>query len=337
MIRVNPRTDHTGTLPRVSVVVPIRNAAALLPECLESILDQSGVSVDVTVVDDASDDNSVVIVAEYARRDPRVRLARHDRSEGRIATLNEALGYATAGLVVVLEGEAVLTPGSLQRSARLMGEIPDLAFVYGRLGTLSAMSADAQHRERRSAVWTGAEWIGHVLTRGSTETGRSTAMIRRSALRATGGHRYDLGEGAHLNLLLRLASVGRIGRIDGPDQALAPAPSASAILTEGADRLAELHARLKAFDLFVDEAHPVLHDPLGLRAEVRHALARQARRAATRAHNRWRSDIEPVADYLAFARSLETKKAGHAPSVIARTHEDLQERLTWRRWRRAGI
>lgn len=337
MIRVNPRTDQTGTLPRVSVVLPIRNAGALLPECLESILDQTGVSVDVTVVDDASADNSVVIVAEYARRDPRVRLARHERVEGRIATLNEALGYASAGLVVVVEGDAVLTEGSLQRSARLMGELPDLAFVYGSSSTLSPLAAGSLRREKRSAVWTGAEWIGHVLTRGSTETGRRTVMFRRSALRAVGGYRYELDQGAHLNLLLRLTSAGRIGRIDGPDQALTPAPPASALLTEGADRLAELNARLRAFDLFVDEAHPALHDPLGLRAEVRHSLARQARRAAVLAHNRWRSDLEPVGDYLAFAHSLEATKSGHAPQLLARTYEELQERLTWRRWRRAGI
>lgn len=338
MIRVSPRASATGTLPRVSVVIPVHNGGPLLADCLESVLDQTGVSVDVTVVDDASTDDSVRTVAEFARRDPRVRLARHEHTQGRITTVNEALGYAIAGLVVVMEGDGLLTAGSLQRSARLMNEFPDLSFVYGDPQPFTGTPAGQPLHERKSTLWTGSEWIAWVLKRGDSAIKSPAVMLRRQALRATGGHRYDVPEASNLNLMLRLASVGRVGHINGPAQVLYPAPPSHPVtLAARAGHLDELHARLKAFDLFVEECHSHLHDPAALRAAVRHSLARDARASAKHARDHWRADIEPVSEYLSFARSLEAKNTGSAVSVAARTYHDLQDRLTWRRWRRAGI
>ena len=46
-----------------------------LPESLDSLLGQSGVDLEVVVVDDGSPDGSGAIADEYAARDHRVRVA----------------------------------------------------------------------------------------------------------------------------------------------------------------------------------------------------------------------------------------------------------------------
>ncbi len=71
-----------GTLPRklpeppplVSVLIPARNEAHNLPACLASVLSQTYPHLEVWVYDDHSEDDTARVVAEWARRDPRVHL-----------------------------------------------------------------------------------------------------------------------------------------------------------------------------------------------------------------------------------------------------------------------
>lgn len=67
--RVNP----TG-LEMVSVLVPARNEARNIRRCLESLLAQDYPLMEVLVLDDGSTDETPEIVAEMARRNPRLRL-----------------------------------------------------------------------------------------------------------------------------------------------------------------------------------------------------------------------------------------------------------------------
>ena len=67
--QVNP----TG-LEWVSVLVPARNEARNIRRCLESLLAQDYPLMEVLVLDDGSTDETPEIVAEMARRDPRLRL-----------------------------------------------------------------------------------------------------------------------------------------------------------------------------------------------------------------------------------------------------------------------
>ena len=54
----SPHQDGTDT-PTLSVIVPAFNASDFIDRCLKSILNQSGVSLEVIVVDDGSADDTV--------------------------------------------------------------------------------------------------------------------------------------------------------------------------------------------------------------------------------------------------------------------------------------
>ncbi len=72
------------------------NHARYLPQVLESVLTQSVRPLEVLVLDDASTDDSVQVIQQYAARDPLVRLVRNERNLGVVATLNR-VGVAGAG------------------------------------------------------------------------------------------------------------------------------------------------------------------------------------------------------------------------------------------------
>lgn len=57
---------------KISVVVPVCNVAAYLPECLDSLIGQTLKEIEIICVNDGSTDNSLEILREYEKKDPRV-------------------------------------------------------------------------------------------------------------------------------------------------------------------------------------------------------------------------------------------------------------------------
>lgn len=72
--RATPSQVNPTGLEWVSVLVPARNEALNIRRCLESLLAQDYPLMEVLVLDDGSTDETPEIVAEMARRDPRLRL-----------------------------------------------------------------------------------------------------------------------------------------------------------------------------------------------------------------------------------------------------------------------
>ena len=60
--------------PFVSVIVPVYNAEKYLPECIESILNQTYYNLEVILVDDESTDRSLAVCKEYSLKDSRIRV-----------------------------------------------------------------------------------------------------------------------------------------------------------------------------------------------------------------------------------------------------------------------
>lgn len=58
--------------PLVSIIVPIYNVASYLKECLQSIVAQSYENLDIILIDDGSDDESLKIALNFAENDERI-------------------------------------------------------------------------------------------------------------------------------------------------------------------------------------------------------------------------------------------------------------------------
>jgi glycosyltransferase involved in cell wall biosynthesis len=95
--------------PLVSVVVPVYDVAAYLPHCLESLLAQAAVELDVVVVDDGSTDRSGAIADRYAAEEPRIRVV-HTDNHGLGAARNEGLRHVRGEYVGFADSDDVVPP-----------------------------------------------------------------------------------------------------------------------------------------------------------------------------------------------------------------------------------
>lgn len=93
----------------ISVIVPVYNVSAYLPECLDSILSQDYDKLEVILIDDGSTDDSGAICDTYAQRDGRIRVI-HQKNGGAAAAKNAGLRAAAGEYLSFADSDDFLEP-----------------------------------------------------------------------------------------------------------------------------------------------------------------------------------------------------------------------------------
>ncbi len=114
--------------PLLSVVMPVRDAEATLPEAVESVLAERAVDLELVVVDDGSRDGGPHWLARRARGEPRLRLLGSD-ARGVAAALQAGLEAAQGEFVARMDADDVCLPGRFTASLARFEQEPGLDLV----------------------------------------------------------------------------------------------------------------------------------------------------------------------------------------------------------------
>jgi glycosyltransferase involved in cell wall biosynthesis len=159
----------------VTVVIPTRNRAAVLPRAIRSVLGQSHGQLEIIVIDDASDDDTRQVVESFA--DPRIRYIRCDTPRNAAAARNTGLDAATGSVVAFLDSDDEWLPFHLQRRLSLMEET-GAAGVAGGFYMMRGGRRSERCCPARPASMSMAEYI--LSGRGDARS--STLVFARDAL-----------------------------------------------------------------------------------------------------------------------------------------------------------
>jgi GT2 family glycosyltransferase len=91
--------------PTVCISIVTFNSSRYIRRCLESVLRQRGVELDVVVVDNASADQTREILAEFAGR---IRLIVNPRNVGFAAAQNQGIRASRADWVLTLNPDVLM-------------------------------------------------------------------------------------------------------------------------------------------------------------------------------------------------------------------------------------
>lgn len=116
-----------GSLPLVTIVTPTFNQAAFLERTLLSVLGQDYPRVEYIVVDGASTDGTVDILARYANR---VRVI-SEPDEGQADAINKGFRLAQGDILGWLNSDDLYLPGAISAVVRFFRARPDARFAYG--------------------------------------------------------------------------------------------------------------------------------------------------------------------------------------------------------------
>lgn len=115
-------------IPKLSILMPVRNEEAYLQAALRSLQAQSLTDWELVAVDDGSSDATPGILAAAALRDSRLRVVRREGG-GLVAALNAGLEACRAPLVARMDGDDISHPRRLELQANYLETHPDTGLV----------------------------------------------------------------------------------------------------------------------------------------------------------------------------------------------------------------
>lgn len=95
-------------MPKISVVMPIHNAANYFSSIIESVLNQTLTDFELIVIDDNSSDETCDIVSGYSLNDNRIKLIKNTKNIGAGASRNIGLNEAQGKYVLFLDDDDVI-------------------------------------------------------------------------------------------------------------------------------------------------------------------------------------------------------------------------------------
>lgn len=106
---------------KVSIIVPAYNVATYISECIESIIGQTYVDIELLIINDGSTDDTKNTCEKYTEFDRRVKLV-NSSNQGVSTARNIGLSLATGGYVMFVDGDDWLEPTAVET---LLNEIKE--------------------------------------------------------------------------------------------------------------------------------------------------------------------------------------------------------------------
>lgn len=244
--------------PRVSVLMPVYNAAETLPAVLESLRIQTYGDFEIVAVNDGSDDASRDILMEWARRDIRLLPVMKSHS-GLISALNTGLNLCRGEFVARMDADDLMHPDRLLKQVALMDSNPEVSVA----GCLVKTFARGQVGEGMQIY---EEWLNGLVRHEDicrdifieSPIVHPSAMVRREEILKLGGYQ-EKGWPEDYDLWLRYHAAGK---------RFAKVPEVLFYWREHEDRITHNLSRYSVENFLRAKAHYLANGPLNKRGSL---------------------------------------------------------------------
>ncbi len=199
---------HRDTHPKISIVMPVYNAASYLRDALHSIVGQTFSDWELVAVNDGSTDSSLDILESFAKRDARIRIHTQSNS-GIVDALNNGIGLARAPIIARMDADDIAMPDRLQRQWDYLNTNPECIAVGGSIlkidGDSDSLGVDSLATEH--------DQIEQALLHRETGLFHPTVMYRAAEVRSAGLYRKQYEWVEDHDLWLRLAERGKLANL----------------------------------------------------------------------------------------------------------------------------
>ncbi len=192
-------------MPRVSVIMPVYNAAPYLRASLESILNQDYEDIELIAVNDGSSDASGEILNSY--KDPRIRVI-HQSNAGVANALNVALGHARGEYIARQDADDVSLPNRVGESVRFLDQNP----AYGLVGAWAEVIG-ADNSPKGFLRHPGSNGLLQYYLLWNCPFVSSTVMFRKFLADELGGFRTDPTHFDDYDMWSRIAGKSKVANL----------------------------------------------------------------------------------------------------------------------------
>ena len=90
---------------KVSVIIPVYNTEKYLEKCLDSVCNQTLSDIEIICINDASTDNSLEVLKQYAATDNRIKVISFEENKGAAAARNTGIEIATGEYIGFVDSD----------------------------------------------------------------------------------------------------------------------------------------------------------------------------------------------------------------------------------------
>ncbi|NCC84158.1 MAG: glycosyltransferase [Clostridia bacterium] len=195
---IGSKLERVSVPPRISVVIPVHNGSAFLPEAVSSLAAQEWESLEVVIVNDGSQDDSSTVAHELAARHPELRIQVVDKENGGLADArNAGISVSSGDWILPLDCDDRFAPGFLRQALHVIEHQPEINLVF----------ADMQEFGASNKTWRPANYSWQELLVHNTFP--CASLYRRELWEMSGGYDPSLPWGAEdWNFWLACAAFG---------------------------------------------------------------------------------------------------------------------------------
>lgn len=125
----------------VSVIMPAFNAEDFIEEAIQSVLNQTYPHWDLIIVDDASIDNTTLLIDKFHKLDKRIKFFKNTTNLGTAESRNRAIEAAKGEYIAFLDADDLWLPKKLEKQLEFM-QSQNLAVCFSSYGLISENGKD---------------------------------------------------------------------------------------------------------------------------------------------------------------------------------------------------
>ncbi len=205
-------------MPNIAVVIPNRNDVRYLPRCLDSVLRQDVKPDEIVIVDDQSTDDSITVIQQRIRDEPRARLIANSSNVGNHEAGNIGVRETQCDYVLTLSANDFVLPGFFAHAKSCLERFPGagiwsaLSMIVNDSGIVLGLQPSPVVA-LTDAYFTPDESI-RLAQRFGNWFGQSTVTYKRSALIELG--MFDSSYAGLADLIVALGIASKYGAIFSP-------------------------------------------------------------------------------------------------------------------------
>lgn len=202
--------------PLVSICIPVYNGESFIAGAIESALRQTHQRIEVLVLDNASTDRTLDVVAGFSDSRLRVETSASTSSAG--ANWNRALDAAVGDYVKLLSADDYLYPSCIERQLRPLIAHDDVVMVCSSRDIVDESGRRLMTRGLRTeGLVTGGKARRRVVRSGTNPIGETASvLLRTSTARAAGGFEVTDPYTVDVAFWLRVLECGNLFVVSGP-------------------------------------------------------------------------------------------------------------------------
>jgi glycosyltransferase involved in cell wall biosynthesis len=133
--------------PLVSVVIPVHNGQEYIKEALDSCIKQTYPTLEIIVVDDKSQDNTLNILRKYEQKNSRVKVLSVEKQHGLGNVINIGIRESEGKYIARMDADDVMYPDRIEKQVEYLERNPNCVAVGGQIDIIDKDGNIIGHRE----------------------------------------------------------------------------------------------------------------------------------------------------------------------------------------------